>query len=53
MVLDMFRFEMPFTETHGGKQALRGRRLDSKERTGLEMQTFRKHQTEDGFESKK
>jgi len=53
MVLDMFRFEMSLAQTNRGKQVLRNGSPDSEERTGPEMQIPRKHQTEDGFESKR
>ena len=46
-------FEMPLTPVNGGKQAVRSMRLDLEKNTGLETQIFRKHQTEDGLESKK
>lgn len=52
MVLDMFRFEMSLIQTNGDKHAVRNVRLELKDwARGTDI--FRKHPTEDGFESKR
>lgn len=53
MVLDVFRFEMSLAQTNGGKRVPRNGSLASEEGMGPEMRICRKHQTEDGFESKR
>lgn len=53
MVWDTFRLDMSLTWANGDEQAVRNLRLDLEERTRLDMHIFRKHKTENAFESQK
>lgn len=53
-MLDMFRFEISLIQTNEDKHTVRNMRLELEEKNwARDADIFRKHQTKDGFESKK